>query len=444
MKKGSKVAPKSRANELENLSLEQMLAAPPEQQRDLQSTILRQRVRNTLQQVVEEELNIMLEGMCGEKTENGQQRFVRNGYHAQREIATVLGVLPVQVPRIKDRVGQERFHSVIVPPYLRRSTSVSEWLPFLYLQGISTGDFSETLSLLMGRKVEISATTITRLKSIWRQERLEWLKRDLSAKKYVYWWADGINVNVRLLGEKRCLLVIIGATVTGQKELVGLYTGHRESSISWKELLHQLQRQGLQHGPQLAIGDGALGFWSALQEVFPDTREQRCCVHKTANILDKLPKRVQPDAKKHLHEIFNSMTRKNAEAAIRDFQRNFGDRYPKAVECLLKNQKELLAFYDFPAAHWRHIRSTNVIESTFGGVRLRTYKTKGAGSESAAELMVFKLILEAEKRWHKLNRASFLKLVLQKEKFVDGERAKPKPVVVVATPEQKNGRKKAA
>jgi len=441
MKKGSKVAPKSRVNELENMSLEQMLVTP---QRDLQSSILRQRVRHTLQQVVEEELNIMLEEFRSETTDTGQQRVVRNGYHKQREVATVLGMLPVRVPRIKDRVGQERFRSVIVPRYLRRSTSVGEWLPYLYLQGISTGRFSETLSLLMGRKVEISATTITRLKSIWRQERVEWLQRDLSTKKYVYWWADGINYNVRLLGEKRCLLVIIGATVTGRKELVGLYVGHRESALSWKELLHQLQRQGLTAGPQLAIGDGALGFWSALQEVFPETREQRCCVHKTANVLDKLPKRVQPDAKKHLHEIFNAMTRKDAETAMRSFQRIFGDRYPKAVECLLKSQKELLAFYDFPSAHWRHIRSTNVIESTFGGVRLRTYKTKGAGSESAAELMVFKLIIEAEKRWHTLNKASFLKLVLQKEKFVDGERVKLVPAAAVMPQSKKNVQRKAA
>jgi len=442
MKQSSKVAPKSTAA-AEAISLEQMLATP-EQHRDIQSTILRQRVRNSLQQVVEEELTIMLEGLRQETTAEGQQRFVRNGYHKQREVATVLGILPVRVPRLRDRTGQEHFRSVIVPPYLRRSTSVAEWLPFLYLQGISTGDFGDTLSQLMGRRVEISATTITRLKTMWRQERQEWLQRDLSGKKYVYWWADGINYNVRLLGEKRCLLVIIGATVTGKKELVGLYIGHRESALSWKEVLHQLQRQGLQHGPQLAIGDGALGFWSALQEVFPDTREQRCWVHKTANVLDKLPKRVQPDAKKHLHEIFNSLTRKDADASMRSFQKIFGDRYPKAVECLLKNQKQLLAFYDFPAAHWRHIRSTNVIESTFGGVRLRTYKTKGAGSEVAAELMVFKLILEAEKRWHKLNKASFLKLVLQREKFVNGERVKLVPAAATTQQPKKNVQRKAA
>lgn len=441
MRESIKAARKSRANELEGMSLEQLMESP---RHDLQSMVLRQRVRHTLQQVVEEEFNLWAASFQGETTEQGQARIVRNGYHQQRDVSTVMGLLPVRVPRVKDRNGSERFRSIIVPPYLRRATEISELLPLLYLQGISSGNFSETLSRLMGRQVTISASTITRLKSIWGQERLVWLKRDLSAKKYVYWWADGININVRLLGEKRCLLVIVGATVTGQKELVGLYTGHRESSISWKELLHQLQRQGVKNGPQLAIGDGAMGFWSALQEVYPGTREQRCWVHKTVNVLDKLPKSVQADGKKHLHEICYSPTRKAAETAIRDFSRVFGDRYPKAVACLVENQEEMLAFYNFPAAHWRHIRSTNVIESTFGGVRLRTYKTKGAGSENAAELMVFKLILEAEKRWNKLHKASFLKLVLQKEKFIDGERVKPKPAAAMVTPAKKNGLKKAA
>lgn len=441
MKKGTKAARKSRVNELEGMSLEQLMEAP---RHDLQSIVLRQRVRHTLQQVVEEEFNLWAASFQGETTEQGRARIVRNGYHQQREVGTVMGLLPVRVPRVKDRKGDESFHSIIVPPYLRRATEISELLPCLYLQGISSGNFSETFSRLMGRQVTISASTITRLKSIWGQERLVWLKRDLSAKKYVYWWADGIYYNVRLLGERRCLLVIIGATVTGQKELVGLYTGHRESSISWKELLHQLQRQGVKYGPQLAIGDGAMGFWSALQEVYPDTREQRCWVHKTVNVLDKLPKSVQADGKKHLHEICYAPTRKAAETAIRDFCRVFGDRYPKAVACLVASQEELLAFYNFPAGHWRHIRSTNIIESPFAGIRLRTYKTKGAGSATAAELMVFKLLGAAEKRWHKLNRVSFLKLVLQKEKFVDGERVKSKPAAALAPPAKKNGLKKVA
>ena len=362
---------------------------------------------------------------------DGRRLVVRNGHLPRREIQTGLGPIEVRQTRVNDkRTDTEgnriRFTSKILPPYLRRTKTLDELIPWLYLRGISTGDFSQALEALLGPQAKgLSATNVVRLKASWEAEWKAWSRRSLEGKPYVYVWADGVYFNVRLEDEgnrKQCILVLMGATAGGKKELIALGEGYRESEQSWKELLLDVKARGLTVGPKLAVADGALGFWAALPKVFPDTREQRCWVHKTANVLNKLPKHVQPKAKAMLHEIWRAETKAAAEKAFGLFMETFEVKYPKAVECLAKDREELLAFYDFPAEHWRHIRTTNPIESTFATVRLRTRRTQGCGSRTACLTMVFKLAQCAERNWRQLNGSVLLPDVIRGVKFVDGLR----------------------
>ena len=358
--------------------------------------VLRLGARRLLARAVEMEVTTFVE-MHADLTDGaGRRRIVRHGYLPEREIQTGIGPVAVRCPRVRDRGGGEmgpriRFTSSILPPYLRRAKSIEELLPWLYLKGISTGDFSEALAALLGPEAPgLSASTIVRLKEVWQGEMEHWQRRDLSARRYVYFWADGIYFSPRL-DDKQCILVIIGADELGRKELLAIADGYRESAQSWREVLLDLKRRGLAIAPELASGDGALGFWKALREVYGTTREQRCWVHKTANVLNKLPKSVQPRAKQHLQDIWMAETKRDAEKAFDFFLEAYGAKYDKAVACLAKDRDVLLAFYDFPAEHWKHIRTTNPIESTFATVRLRTTKTKGCLSRMTALTMVFKL-----------------------------------------------------
>jgi transposase-like protein len=359
------------------------------------------------------------------KTGDGRQRLVRHGHLPEREILTGIGPVAVRQPRVRDRAGageeRIRFTSAILPPYARRSKSLEVLIPVLYLKGISTGDFEEALAALLGKDSGgLSASTIGRLKDAWSDEHVRWSQRDLSAKRYVYFWADGIHVQARLADDAQCLLVIIGATPEGKKELVGLIDGVRESAQSWKELLLDLKRRGLAMGPELAVADGALGFWKALPEVWPKTREQRCWVHKTANVLNRLPKSLQGKAKRALQNIWMAETRKDAEAAFDAFADVYGAKYDKAVECLTKDRDVLLAFYDFPAEHWKHLRTTNPIESTFATVRHRTTRSKGCLSNKTALAMTFKLAQSAETSWNRLRGYNQLPKIIMGVKFKDG------------------------
>jgi transposase-like protein len=362
----------------------------------------------------------------------GHQVVVRNGFLPERQVMTGIGAVPVTQPRVRDRrspAEREKFTSAILPPYLRRAKSVEELLPWLYLKGISTGDFGDALQALLGTDAPgLSATTITRLKRIWEQEYNDWSKRSLADKQYVYVWADGIHFNVRLEDEansRQCILVLMGATASGKKELIAVADGYRESYQSWKELLLDCKNRGLGQlagDPRLAIGDGALGFWAAMREVWTSTLEQRCWVHKTGNILNKLPKSVQSKGKSMLHDIWMAETSAAANKAFDLFVETFGAKYPKAVDCLKKDRDPLLTFYQFPADHWLHIRTTNPIESTFATVRLRTAKTKGSGSRTACLMMVFKLTQSAEKNWRALNGSESIPDVIAGVRFVDGEK----------------------
>jgi transposase-like protein len=355
---------------------------------------------------------------------DGRRQVVRNGHLPERTISTGVGPVAVRQPRVHDRrpEGQrEKFASAILPPYLRKTKGVEELIPWLYLKGVSTGDFSEALAALLGPDAKgLSATTVTRLKGLWEKEYHDWSKRSLAGKRYVYVWADGVYFNIRLEGGRQCILVLLGATADGRKELIAIQDGQRESEQSWKELLLDVQARGLTIDPALAVGDGSLGFWKAVRQVWPEVKEQRCWVHKTANVLDKLPKGVQPKAKEMLHAIYQAPGRAEAEKAFDLFLRTYEAKYPKAAECLAKDRKELLAFYDFPAEHWLHLRTTNVIESVFATVRLRTEKTKGSGTRVACLTMVFKLMESASKRWRLLNGSPLLADVIRGVVFVDG------------------------
>jgi putative transposase len=346
---------------------------------------------------------------------------VRNGHLPEREVTSGVGPIPIRQPRVRHR-DQGRFSSAILPKYMRRAPSIDALLPALYLKGISTGDFSEALTAILGEGASgLSATNIVRLKSGWETEYKAWNQRDLSAKRYVYWWADGVYFNVRLDEERTCVLVLIGATEDGTKELLAVVDGYRESTQSWRELLGQLKRLGLSTAPKLVIGDGSLGFWIALQEEYGPVAQQRCWVHKTANILDKMPKSVQGKAKQLIHEMYLAPTRKAALAAYDQFISSYQVKFPKACECLHKDKEVLFTFYDFPAQHWPHLRTTNPIESTFATVRLRTHRTKGCGSRIATLTMVFKLGLEAQKHWRRLQGFELIPKVVTGVRFVDGE-----------------------
>jgi putative transposase len=381
---------------------------------DRLTDVLRDGARALLAQAVEAEVAGFLGEHADKRTDDGRQRLVRHRHLPERSIMTGIGAVEVCVPRVRDRLSgtddRIRFSSAILPPYARR-----------YLKGISTGDFAEALSALLGPNAGgLSASTIVRLKEVWADEHARWLKRDLSVKRYVYFWADGIYVQARLEDEAQCLLVIIGATPEGKKELVGLADGLRESAHSWRDLLLDLKRRGLSSGPQLAVGDGALGFWKALDEVWPTTRAQRCWVHKTANVLNKLPNSLHTKAKGALHNIWMAETRKDAEAALDVFVETYSRKYEKAAECVAKDRDALLAFYDFPAEHWKHLRTTNPIESAFATVRHRTTRSKGCLSNKTALAMIFKLAQAAEKSWRRLKGYSLLPKVILGVKFNDG------------------------
>lgn len=394
--------------------------------------VLRQGARQLLAQAIEAEVEAFLADFASLSLDNGQRRVVRNGYLPEREIQTGIGPVAVRMPRVRDKGGEAvvdkvRFNSKILPPYLRRTKSIEELIPWLYLKGISTGDFSEALAALLGPEAPgLSASTISRLKDVWKAEMAAWQGRDLSKKRYVYFWADGVYFNVRLEEASQCILVIIGATAEGKKELVGIWDGYRESEQSWKELLLDLKRRGLKIGPKLAVGDGGLGFWKALPQVYGDTRAQRCWVHKTANVLNKLPKGAQKRAKQRLHEIWMAETKKEANKACDYFLSAYRSKYPKAAQCLEKDREELLAFYDFPAEHWKHIRTTNPIESTFATVRLRTNKTRGCLSRETILTMVYRLCLCAEKTWRKLDGSKHLADIIEGARFVNGTREERK------------------
>jgi transposase-like protein len=386
---------------------------------------LRNGARALLSQAVEAEVAALLNRHADKLTEDGRQRLVRHGHLPEREIVTGIGPVAVRCPRVRDRVGDGseriRFSSAILPPYARRSKSLEVLLPILYLKGVSTGDFEEALLALLGKDAGgLSASTIGRLKDTWSDEHARWSKRDLSAKRYVYFWADGIHVQARLEDDAQCLLVIIGATPEGKKELVGLIDGVRESTQSWRELLLDLKRRGLAIGPELSVADGALGFWQAVEEVWPKTRGQRCWVHKTANILNKLPKSLQSKAKRTLQEIWMAETKKDALVAFDAFVETWSPKYEKAVECLTKDRDALLAFYDFPAEHWKHLRTSNPIESSFATVRHRTVRSKGCLSNKTALAMIYKLAEAAEKSWRRLDGHNQLPKIILGVKFTDG------------------------
>jgi transposase-like protein len=396
---------------------------------DVLTEILRDGAQRLLAAAVEAEVAGYIDQHADHVDEKGHRLVVRNGHHRERTIQTGLGSVAVKAPRVEDRRVDEqgrRFHftSSILPPYLRRTKSLEELIPWLYLKGISTGDFSEALAALLGKDAPgLSASTVVRLKEVWQQEFAAWNKRTLADKRYVYFWVDGIHFNVRLEdteNQRQCILMVMGATPEGKKELVAVQDGYRESEPSWKELLLDLKARGLEQGPQLATGDGALGFWKAIRQVYGETREQRCWVHKTANVLNDLPKGKQPKAKSMLHDIWMAETKAEAAKAFDLFVETFQVKYAKATECLAKDREVLLTFYDFPAEHWVHIRTTNPIESTFATVRLRSAKTKGCGSRIACLTMVFKLTQSAERSWRSLNGSNLLPDVIQRVRFVDG------------------------
>jgi len=394
---------------------------PAQAPRDVLGEICRQGARRMLQAALENEVDDYLAAHAARREQAGRQAVIRNGYLPEREILTGVGPVPIRQPRVRHKTPGERFTSRILPPYLRRVPSIDALIPALYLKGVSTGDFTEALGAILGEGAAgLSATNIVRLKKIWEDEYREWSRRDLSGKHYVYLWADGVYFNVRLEDDRICMLVLMGALPDGTKELVAILDGFRESADSWGELLRDLKRRGLSKPPALAVGDGALGFWKALEEVFPKTRRQRCWVHKTANILDKLPKSVQPHAKAMIHEMYMAPTKEAALEAYGAFLANYRAKYPRACDCLQKDRNDLFAFYDFPAEHWQHLRTTNPIESTFATVRLRTRRTKGCGSTAATLTMTFKLALEAQRHWRRLNGSQQIARILEGRRFVNG------------------------
>ena len=398
------------------------LSQPEEQVTDPLTELLRSGARELIAQAVEAELQVLLEQHAEHRLPDGRKAVVRNGYLPERTVQTGIGNVEIKVPKVRDRSGSGvRFNSALLPPYLKRARSVEELLPWLYLKGVSTGDYQDALAALLGDQAKgLSANTISRLKQHWIDDHRRWCQRDLSQKRYVYWWADGVYSNVRM-DDRLCLLVIIGVTEHGRKELVAVEDGYRESEASWSELLSGLRARGLTTSPKLAIGDGALGFWKALAKCYPDTRHQRCWVHKTANILSALPKSVQPKVKAALHEIWMAETRADAHKAFDRTLVRFESKYPGAMERLRKDREELLAFYDFPAEHWIHIRTTNPIESTFSTVRLRSKRARNCGSRETTLAMVYKLLETAQRRWKRIKGFDLLALVVNNVKFKDGE-----------------------
>jgi len=390
------------------------------------TSILRSGARRLLAQAIEAEADAFLAEMKSLQLPDGRDRVVRHGHGPERQLQTGIGSVAVRRVRLRDRgadqtAGRIRFTSAILPRWARRTRSLDALLPILYLRGVSMGDFQEALAALLGKDApNLSPSVIARLRAEWDADYSHWQRRDLSARRYVYIWADGVYLQARMEPQAECILVLIGATPEGKKELLGFQVGIRESAQSWRELLVDLKARGLAIAPELATGDGALGFWKALDEVSPTTRHQRCTVHKTANVLDKLPKSVQPAAKSDLREIWAAPDRATAEAAMTTFADKYGAKYDKAVTCLVKDRHALLTFYDFPAEHWDHLRTSNPIESVFATVRHRTVRTKGALSQDTARLMVFKLVMTAAKSWRRLKGENQLPKVVQGVTFTNG------------------------
>lgn len=385
--------------------------------------LVRRGARQIIQQAIEAALAQLLDQYANVKTLSGRQAVVRNGYLPERDIVTAAGPVSVKVPKVRDRSGTGvKFHSSVVPPYVRKSPRVSAALPWLYLKGISTGDMSDALSALLGEDAKgLSGNVVSRLKAQWSDEWRQWDRRDLSVARYVYWWADGIHTGVKSEGgDGQCLLVIIGVTPDGRKERVAIADGFRESKASWREVLLDLKARGLQAGPLLATGDGAMGFWAALEEVFPATRTQRCWFHKLGNVLNALPASQQTRAKAGMQDIFMAATRADALAAFGKFVTTYGAKYPKAVEKLTQDRESLLAFYDFPADHWQHVRTTNPIESTFATVRHRTTRSRNCLSRATFLGLAFKLMEEAEKSWRRIRGVGQIQPLLDGVPFKDG------------------------
>ena len=403
-------------------------SVPASSATDVLTEVLKQGAQKLLATAIEAEVTSYIDHHSGVLDQNGRRVVVRNGHLPERTIQTGIGGVQVRQPRVHDgRLDENgdpiRFTSKILPPYLRKTRTLDAMIPWLYLKGVSTNGFSEALQALLGPEAPgLSPSSIVRLKQSWEGDYKEWSHRSFHGKRYVYFWADGIHFNVRLEEGRSCILVVIGATAEGKKELVAIQDGERESEQSWYELLLDLKQRGLSIAPELATGDGALGFWKALPKVFPKTRQQRCWVHKMANVLDKIHKSQQPSAKQHLQQIWMAPTRETAHKAFDHFLAVYGAKYPKAVACLKKDREELLKFYDFPAEHWVHLRTTNPIESTFATVRLRTTSTKGSGSRAACLSMVFKLAQAAERHWRVLNGSELLKEIVQGIQFKDGIR----------------------
>ncbi len=393
---------------------------------DALTSLIREGARKVLSVALQAEVDEHVDRYRSVVDDAGNRRVVRNGYLPEREIQTGAGKLAINQPRVRVKgpgPGDEelKFESKLIPPYLRKAKSIEELIPWLYLRGISTNDMEDALSALLGvNAVGLSPSSIVRCKKVWEGEFEAWEKRSLSGKRYVYVWADGVYFNVRLTGERACILVLIGATGDGRKEVIAIHDGMRESELSWTEVLEGLKARGLEDAPMLAIGDGALGFWKAASKVWPQTRHQRCWTHKMANVLNKLPKTAHVNAKKLLQAIWMAETRENAVRAFDVFAATYGAKYPNAVACLTKDKDEMLAFFDFPAEHWIHLRTSNPIESTFATVRQRTSRTKGCGSRTATLAMVFKLALCAQKKWRRLNGHEQLGSLIEGVQFMDG------------------------
>ena len=407
----------------------------PDEIDDPLTAVLRSGARRLLAQAIEAEADAVLAAMKCERLPDGRERVVRHGHGPERQVQTGIGPVAVQRAKLRDRSASDageriRFTSAILPRWARRTRSLDALLPILYLRGVSMGDFQEALGALLGRDApNLSPSVIARLRGEWEADYARWQRRDLSARRYVYVWADGVYLQARMEPQAECMLVLIGATPEGKKELIGFQVGQRESTQSWRELLVDLKARGLVIAPELATGDGALGFWKALDAVSPTTRHQRCTVHKTANVLDKMPKSVQPAAKSDLREIWMAPDRATAETAVATFAEKYGAKYEKAVICLTKDRDALLTFYDCPAEHWDHLRTSNPIESVFATVRHRTVRTKGALSQDTARLMVFKLVMAAAKSWRRLRGENQLPKVVQGVTFRNG-------VEVINTPAQ--------
>ena len=405
----------------------------PDEIDDPLTDVLRAGARRLLAQAIELEADAFLADMRDLKLPDGRARLVRHGHGPEREIQTGIGPVPVSRVKIRDRgattaVDRVRFSSSILPKWARRTRSLDALLPVLYLRGVSTGDFQDALAALLGCDApNLSPSVIARLTTEWQTEYVRWQGRDLSARRYVYVWADGVYLQARMEEHAECMLVLIGATPEGRKELVGFQVGVRESAQSWRELLIEVKRRGLAIAPQIAVGDGALGFWKALDEIYPGTRHQRCWLHKIGNVLNKVAKSVQPAMKADLREIHGAPTRAAAEGAVDVFVEKYGAKYSRATECLTKDQDALLAFYDFPAEHWDHLRTSNPIESVFATVRHRTVRTKGALSPTTARLMVFKLVMAASKTWRRLKGENQLPKLVAGVTFRDGTEVTESP-----------------